>query len=86
MDIGLSSCAIFLYLAKAFDSVNHQVLLPKMHCYGIRGKALELFESYLSSRSQPVKLPNGIKYCLTKVEFVVPQGSVLRPPLFFVNY
>merc|ERR1712055_698100 len=49
LDEKKSSCAIFLDLAKAFDSVNHQILLRKLHCYGIRGKALNLFKSYLSS-------------------------------------
>jgi hypothetical protein len=41
LDKGLSSCAIFLDLAKAFDSVSHEILLLKMHHYGIRGKALD---------------------------------------------
>ena len=64
LDEKKSSCAIFLDLAKAFDSVDHQILLRKLHCYGIRGKAFDLFKSYLSSRSQFVKLPNGTKSSL----------------------
>ena len=68
LDNGLNSCAIFLDLAKAFDSVSHEILLRKMHHYGIRGKALELFKSYLSSRSQYVKL-NGSKSSLMGIEF-----------------
>ena len=76
LDEGLNSCAIFLDLAKAFDSVSHTILLQKLHRYGIRGKALDLFTSYLTSRSQFVKLPNGVKSSLTEVEFGVPQGSI----------
>ena len=56
LDQGLSSCAIFLDLAKAFDSVDHRILLSKLSKYGIRGKSLDFFRSYLTSRTQFVKL------------------------------
>ena len=52
LDNGLSSCAIFLDLAKAFDSVDHSILLRKLEHYGIRGMPLQLLESYLTNRSQ----------------------------------
>jgi len=83
LDQGLNSCAIFLDLAKAFDSVNHEILLRKLNHYGVRGKALELFRSYLSGRSQFLKLDN-VKSSLINIEFGVPQGSILGPLLFLI--
>ena len=64
LDKGLSSCAIFLDLAKAFDSVDHTVLLRKLPKYGIEGITLQLFKSYLSSRTQFVKLGYKIHHTI----------------------
>ena len=50
LDNTMSSCAIFLDLAKAFDTVSHDILLQKLEAYGIRGNSLKLFESYLKDR------------------------------------
>ena len=83
LDKGLTSCAIFLDLAKAFDSVSHDILLRKLCKYGIRGKALRLFESYLDQRSQFVKIGN-IQSNLHDICFGVPQGSILGPLLFLI--
>ena len=83
LDQGLNSCTIFLDLAKAFDSVNHEILIRKLNHYGVRGKALDLFRSYLSGRSQFLKLDN-VKSSLINIEFGVPQGSILGPLLFLI--
>ena len=83
LDNGLSTCAIFLDLAKAFDSVSHNILLRKLQHYGIRGNVYNFFQSYLSSRSQFVKMDN-IKSTLLNVDFGVPQGSILGPLLFLI--
>ena len=83
LDTGLHSCTIFLDLAKAFDSVNHSILLKKLEKYGIRGLALKLFESYLTNRSQFVKL-NGVASSLMQILYGVPQGSILDPLLFLI--
>ena len=83
LDKRLSTCAIFLDLAKAFDSVSHNILLRKLKRYGIRGNVYKFFESYLSSRSQFVKI-DDVKSSLLNIAFGVPQGSILGPLLFLI--
>ena len=74
-------CGIFIDLQKAFDTVNHQILLSKMEHYCIRGCALDWFKSYLSECEQDVTI-NGSNSGLLKISCGVPQGSVLGPLLF----
>ena len=84
MDNNQITCGIFVDLSKAFDTVNHHMLLDKLENLGIRGKALELFRSYLSGRKQYVNIDN----CKSKTRSItcgVPQGSVLGP-LFFLLF
>ena len=77
------TCAIFLDLAKAFDSVNHTILLQKLEKYGVRGLPLKLIESYLSNRWQYVKI-NGKSSELNCLNVGIPQGSILGPLLFLI--
>ena len=80
------ACGIFIDLAKAFNTVNHSILLKKLIHYGIRGIAFELIKSYLNDRVQYVQI-NNLIFSNKKILCGVPQGSVLGPLpfLLYVN-
>ena len=74
---------VFVDLQKAFDTVEHQILLAKLNHYGIRGVSNGLLKSYLSNRNQYVSV-NGYESDLAAITCGVPQGSVLGPLVFLL--
>ena len=83
LDSGNIACGVFIDLKKAFDTVNHEILLKKLLHFGVRGLAYNWFSSYLSNRKQYVTIETS-KSCEETVKYGVPQGSVLGPLLFII--
>jgi len=77
------SVGIFFDLAKAFDTVNHEILLKKLENYGIRGEQLKWFISYFENRQQCVCCNDAFSD-LRAIDYGVPQGSNLGPLLFLI--
>ena len=83
IDTGQYVGAIFLDLAKAFDCVNHDILLQKLDCNSIEGCAYEWMKSFLCGRTQQVCVQNTIS-SRGLITIRVPQGSILGPLLFSI--
>ena len=74
---------IFIDLRKAFDTINHEILIEKLYNYGVRDNSLEWIRSYLLNRTQYVQVGEAIS-SHKRVSCGVPQGSILGPQLFLL--
>ena len=83
LDNGNCAIGLFLDFQKAFDTVDHHILLDKLHCYGVRATAHDWFTSYLSNRLQLVNF-DGYESDFRVMKCGVPQGSILGPLLFLI--
>ena len=75
---------LLIDLKKAFDSIDHRILLRKLYSYGIRGSMLKWMETYLTDRSQYVVFDGKVSETRS-IECGVPQGSILGPLLFIIS-
>lgn len=80
---GYYTLGVFIDLSKAFDTVNHKILLEKLKYYGITGQYLKWFDSYLQGRKQYI-VHDQIKTDMKTIHCGVPQGSILGPLLFLL--
>ena len=77
------SILLLIDFSKAFDMVEHEILIDKLYHYGIRGAALQWFKSYLHNRMQFVTI-DGVDSGVNNMKYGVPQGSILGPLLFII--
>ena len=78
-----NNVGVFLDLSKAFDTIDHTILINKLQCYGVRGSACNWFASYLQNRKQYV-IFNKTESEYKEISCGVPQGSILGPLLFIL--
>ena len=83
IDRGYVNAVVFLDLKKAFDTVNHPILLPKLYSYGVKENAYELVSSYLNNRTQKCAV-NGVLSKSCTLTCGIPQGTILGPLLLLL--
>ena len=83
MDSGLINGVVFLDLCKAFDTIDHEILMNKLYLYSVKASALRWFKSYLTHREQVCKIDDIIS-TPKNIKCSVPQGSNLGPLLFLL--
>jgi hypothetical protein len=83
MDNKKLTALVLLDLSKAFDSVDHSILLKKLSNIGVSGEALNWFESYITDRKQFVRIGSSVSDVLP-ITHGVPQGAILSPLLFCI--
>ena len=82
-DDGLVTGMILIDLQKAFDTINHDILLKKLSIIGFSNHAVKWFQSYLSNQEFTVNLENSFSE-VSSTSYSVPQGSILGPLLFLI--
>ena len=83
MDSGRLTGAVFLDLSKAFDRVDHNLLLHKLESVGLLDDAVNWFQSYLTNRKQRTSVGDTLSVAVP-ITVAVPQGSILGPLLFLI--
>ena len=78
-----SVLTVYCDLSRAFDTLDHKILLKKLNFYGIRGHVLDWFRSYLKNRRQFVKY-NGHSSKIMDIDYGIPQGSIMGPLLYII--
>ena len=78
-----TSVGLFCDLSNAFDTIDHSILIQKLHYYGIRGLTLQFIQSYLTERKMYVQIEQSKSHQLI-LTHGVPQGSILGPLIFII--